>query len=48
VYTGWLPPPQPCSFDEANVHEKDIAMAKRGSFFGNSFGLLKQALSEWF
>ena len=22
-------------------------MAKRGSFFGNSFGLLKQTFSEW-
>jgi membrane protein len=29
------------------LHEEVSAMAKRNSFFGNAFGLLKQTFSEW-
>src|SRR5438270_12610868 len=31
----------------SRIQQGKIAMAKRGSFFGNSFGLLKQTFSEW-
>ena len=31
----------------ANLTTREIAMARHGSFFANSFGLLKQTFSEW-